>query len=118
MKIKKAIIFISDAKAWASHSGIVFSSHYELEKLLILDPHKPTYKIGLLLWNQIFKGPETVIRKYNILGKLPPMYVWFLSFFLLYSIYFLLYPQDLSKYMSYSRWACMEWKRMNGAGFW
>ena len=103
MKINQAIILISDAKVWTSHSDTMFNSNYELEKLKILDPHKPTCKTGLLLWNHIFKGPETVTRKHNILGKLSPMYVWFLSLFLLYSIYFLLYPQDLSKYMSYSK---------------
>lgn len=79
MKIKKAILSISDAKAWASHPGTVFSSHYELEKLMILGPHKPTYKIGLLLWSQIVKGPETVMRKHNL--RKAATYVCLVSFF-------------------------------------
>lgn len=50
-----------------------------LKKLMILGPHKPTYKIGLLLWSQIVKGPETVMRKHN-LGK-AATYVCLVSFF-------------------------------------
>lgn len=47
------------------------------------------------------------------------MHVGFLVvLFLLYSIYFLLHPQDLSKYMSHSRQAGMKCKRMNGPELW
>lgn len=80
MKIKQAIISISDAKVWASHPDTMFNSHYELEKLMILDPHKPTYKIGLLFKESDIQGPRESNEEVQHLRK-AATYVCLVSFF-------------------------------------